>query len=328
MILEHDKPKDLRAETVTLIYLLTRYVQDYAKDLAAGLPIKYAMQNVMEYMPTTTLKEFSEPEVQLKFIKAMEASGKSGPTIERRLTVIIAAINYAADTSKIIPKSAVPDSYKRPKKTVRVGVRRFTMEEMRKVFEAASTDSERLALLFWTLTLCRPGQLLDLTHDRLDFEEGTIDFNVPGMEITNKRRAMVYMIPTFRRFLETRKGNGLVIVNSRNGEPLKGFKHRMRALCKRAGINGSAYRIRKFSNSYLANEGIPTVQLEAMLAHKFGGAGQISRYTEADLPKVVVKLEQMLKEIGPSWLHEAIGSELGVANAKPLILKVGASTPV
>jgi integrase len=178
---------------------------------------------------------------------------------------------------------------------------------LKSVFAQARTETERRMLLIWTTTLCRPGQILDLTWDRVDFEEHSIDFNVPNMKITNKRRAKVLMYPTVAAYLEPQKPTCNVVENTLTGAPLKGFKNIIKRMVRRAGLRGSAYRIRKCASSYLTNAGVPTVQVQAMLAHKFAD-GATWRYNEADLPPVIRHLEALLKELNPQWL--SVASEL------------------
>jgi hypothetical protein len=72
---------------------------------------------------------------------------------------------------------------------------------MRAIFAAVKSENERKMLLVWTSTVCRPGQILDLTGDRIDLDEHSIDFRVPDATITKKRRAKVVMCPSVHAYL-------------------------------------------------------------------------------------------------------------------------------
>ncbi len=301
LILEHDKPRDLRPEQVTLKYVLLRYWEKHGKTRNATLPIKYCMKDVWQYLGDCTIAEFDNDR-QRKYIEALQAAKQSDATIVRRLSVLVAALNIAVEDSVI---GFAPHIH-RPEATVRPGVRRFSVDELKAVFRQARTENERLMLLLWTTTLCRPGQVLDLTWNRVDFEEGTIDFNVPGRRITNKRRAKVLMCPTLRAYLRERRASGYVVQNSRSKgkDGLKGFKNQVKRMIRRAGLTGSAYRIRKTAASYLANKGVPYIQIQQMMAHKVGD-GETFRYTEADLPPALKAIEELLGELNVPWLPTA-----------------------
>lgn len=339
LILEHDKPRDLRPETTTLKWVLLNYWEKHGKTRNTTLPIKYATKDVCRHLGDCTVAEFDD-EKQKKYIATLQRIGEpkdwlqkhefpaqSGPTVARRLTVLIAALNFAVAQKAL--SATIP--IRQPEKTERAGVRRFTMEEMRSVFKEARSETERIALLIWTTTLCRPGQLLDLTWDRVDFEEHSINFKVPGMRLTNKRRAKVLMCPTVYEYLKARRSAGYVLENSKNGEPLKGFKHIMKAIVQRAALKGSAYRIRKAASSYLTNAGVATIQVQAMLAHKFADS-ETWRYNEADLPPVIKHLEALLREIDAPWLPlvglKGVASDLRVASANLLFSQVAANDAV
>ena len=300
-VLEHDKPRDLRPEQLTLKHVLLQYWEKKGKSRATTLPIKYCMKDIWEHLGDCTIAEF-DSDRQRQYIEKLESVGQSGPTIARRLSVLVAALNVAVEDGVI---GSAPHIH-RPEATVRPGVRRFSVDELSAVFRQGRTENERLMLLLWTTTLCRPGQVLDLTWNRVDFEEGTIDFNVPGRRITNKRRAKVLMCPTLRAYLLERRSSGYVLQNSRSkGEDgLKGFKNQVKRMIRRAGLTGSAYRIRKAGASYLANTAVPYIQIQQMMAHKVGD-GETYRYTEADLPPALKAIERLLTELNVPWLPSA-----------------------
>jgi integrase len=269
--------------------------------------------------------EFDEQR-QRDYISELKLAGQSAGTIDRRLTVLIAALNHAVSPAKML---AVAPTVIRPQKVHAPGVRRFSTDDMRLVFANARTENERTMLLLWTTSLCRPGQVLDLTWDRVDFDEHTIDYRVPGEVITNKRRAKVLMPPTVQMWLQARHmASGPVISNMRKVDervPLSTFKNHIRRICKRAGIKGSAYRIRKHASSYLLNRGVALIQVQSMLAHKLGDR-ETYRYTEADLPPVLVVLERLLEEIKPEWLP--LARQMLVDSSKPAYFPVFQSSAV
>jgi integrase len=322
MVLEHDKPRDLRPEQVTLKYILLRYYEIHGKTRNSQDPIKYAMKDVWKYLGECTVAEFDDVK-QRSFHEKLRTAGQSAATIARKLTVVAAALNLAVNDNVIGSAPKV----RKPEATISAGVKRFTIDELRKVFAQARTENERTMLLLWTTTLCRPGQVLDLTWDRVDFEDRTIDYKVPGARITNKRRAKVLMCPTLCAWMNAHKSSSYVVRNTRmrGVVPLKGFKNHIRRMIDRAGLKGSAYRIRKAGSSYLANRGVAFVQIQAMLAHK-AGDGETHRYVEADLPPILMALEALLEEVAPTWLP--LARDLRAARVNPLFAQVAANDPV
>jgi integrase len=180
----------------------------------------------------------------------------------------------------------------------------------------------------FAVDVCRPGQILDLTGDRIDLDEHSIYFRVPDAAITKKRRAKVMMCPSVHAYLTQRWEPGLLVYNTTKdkGTKLKGFTNHIRRLVERAGIQSKgkgAYRIRKFAASYLANRRIPDVQLKHFLAHKASPEGETWRYIEADLPAAVRVLEAVLKEINPPW--PSFAGDLLVSPVNPLFSLVAAN---
>jgi integrase len=340
MTLGHRMPRDLRPEQVKILEIVVAYAINGSKKLATKLPLKRALVHCAEYLGDVTLAQFTTSK-QKWFIEQLaeglppiEGEEKrpplAGPTIQRRLTVIQCALNFAGEEGTI-DKADVPKLSK-PEQTYREGFgqRPFTLEEVRAIFAAARSENERKMLLVWVSTMCRPAQILDLTGDRIRLDEHSIDFRVPGAVITKKRRAKVMMCPSVYAYLTPRWESGLLVYNTTKdkGTKLKGFTNHIRRLVERAGIQSKgmgAYRIRKFAASYLANRGIADVTLKHFLAHKLSPEGETWRYIEADLPPAVRVLEAMLKEINPPWLSFA--GDLLVSPVNPLFSLVVANDP-
>ena len=167
-ILEADKPRDLRHEAVTLVYILLKYAESsHGKTRFAQLPIKYALKDTLRFLPETTIAGF-DAALQRRYIATLQHLGdkedwlpgayekpQSAATITRRLAVLLAALNQAAKEKLIGPGSF---EIEMPEKTYSRGTKRFLLKEMQALFEAARTYTERVMLVVWTTTLCRPGR--------------------------------------------------------------------------------------------------------------------------------------------------------------------------
>lgn len=147
-------------------------------------------------------------------------------TVRNELGYMIAAINFCTvkphkliepavaegvtDALKLPPAGEPRDRWLQPGEMTRLHV---AAREMR----AGERLSRGERFLWLALeTAARKEAILDLTWDRVDFEMGTIDFNVPGRKLTKKRRAIVPISKSLRPVLErafTERAGDLVLDN-------------------------------------------------------------------------------------------------------------------
>ena len=298
-ILEHDTPRDQRPENVTVEAVMLRYWHHHGRTRFAKDAVRYALAHVTKQLPKVTVAEFDRAR-QRRFIRALADQGMKPSSIARYLGVIAAALNRAKDQGEIV---SVPELEK-PELEQSQGVEPFSLDELRAVMAAATSESERLMVLLWIGTGCRPGAVLDLTWDRVDFAAQAIDFRVPGRRMTKKRRTLPPMAPSLAAYLEAKRSVGYVIVRrtKKAVRPLAGFKMTMRRLAKRAGVEGSAYRIRKSVATWLRSQGVPEAEVLAMLGHRFGSS-ETERYARPEyLVAARAAIEQLLHKLAPPWL--------------------------
>lgn len=148
-------------------------------------------------------------------------------TVRNELGYLIAAINFSAEKPhKLIDKAVAADAteglrlpaHSAPKD------RWLKDDEIRALLTAARDMrvGERLSrgerfLWLALYTAARKEAILDLTWDRVDFETNTIDLNVPGRQITKKRRAVVPIAAALRPVLERahRERQGALVMDSK-----------------------------------------------------------------------------------------------------------------
>lgn len=321
-ILEHDRPRDLRPETTTLLEVLLHYQRTLCKDARRDLPFRYCLANVVEHLDGTTVAGFDDA-AQRTYVRNLAAEGQSSATINRRLAVLVAALNQAVRSGML---ASAPTVLRAPSQHTGEGARPFTVEELRALFTAARTYNERAMVLLWTTTLCRPGALLDLTWDRVDFAEPAVDYRVPGAIVTRKRRAKVVIAPTVAAWLKEHAGTGLVVRNSKTGAPLSDFDNHAKRVIERASLTGSAYGFRKGGVTYLANSGVTELVYKTMLGHK-PTSGETWRYVKAQMNRAMPIVEDLLAEINAPWLPRVVASGLRVPKPNPLKPIVGANDP-
>ncbi|HSW83497.1 MAG TPA: tyrosine-type recombinase/integrase [Usitatibacter sp.] len=124
------------------------------------------------------------------YVEARLAAGAAVGTVRRELTFVRAAISNAHRRNKIAqrPFIELPDgeyAERRP----------LTEDEYRLVMRQPMSARLRRFYVVAYFTGHRSGAIEELTWDRVDFQRGLINFNVPGRAINNKRRASDFPIP-------------------------------------------------------------------------------------------------------------------------------------
>lgn len=162
-------------------------------------------------------------------------------TVRRELVVLRAILRYCAGVSTSGPrkrriaqpliKAAELPEFSLPESSPPRD-RWHTHDEMALLLKAAEPNSRGERFLYIALhTGARMGAILDLTWDRIDFENRMIHFNVPGRRVTKKRRTSVPMsreLESYLRLVE-RRGD-LVMENHLPMWPA------IQAIAKRAGV--------------------------------------------------------------------------------------------
>lgn len=208
MLVKHSAPAEL-ADEFFVRDLWTVYCQKHA--VAGAETRDWIWKNLKEHFADLKLSQIDDACVDA-YVAHREA-GRIGrpsqsPTIRRELVALRACINWCAHRKRklIRPEQAPifdlpPDGEPRD--------RWLRTEEIQKVMRAATerrtgTRLSRAERFLWIAleTAARKQAVLDLTWDRVDFETGVIDFNVPGRKRTSKRRTAVPISKALRPVLE------------------------------------------------------------------------------------------------------------------------------
>lgn len=162
-----------------------------------------------------------------KFISDRSKTVK-GPTIRNDLVFLTAAINFCSKRpNKLIEPSVAAAAIAEIVLPAQGEARDrwLRMNEVQALLNAAAEmrSGDRLSRIerfLWLAleTAARRDAIFDLTWDRVDFETGTIDFNVPGRKITKKRRAVVPISTALRPVLERahRERTGDMVMDTRS----------------------------------------------------------------------------------------------------------------
>lgn len=124
--------------------------------------------------------------------------GVKNPTVRREFAFVSAAMNHELREERIavVPKIEMP-----PQGDPR---RRFlTEEEVVRVMRQPMSYRIRMFFRLAFATAARARAIEELDWSRVDFDNGLIDYNVPGARRTKKRRAVVPISDELRRYLES-----------------------------------------------------------------------------------------------------------------------------
>ncbi|MGA0563669.1 tyrosine-type recombinase/integrase [Ancylobacter sp. VNQ12] len=228
--------------------------------------------------------------------RQMRAAGSIGrpstsATIRRELVALLAALRWCASPERrFLRPDDVPAFDLPPDGAPRQ--RWLRNDEIEALLAAAvgtrrpSRDGGRRRLsraerFLWIAlhTAARKEAILDLSWDRVDFETGTIDFNVPGRRVTKKRRVVVpiasALLPILERAYRERQGDlvldnkGAVWATVQSIAMKAGLAPRQRistgAKPKATGI--SPHVLRHTAATHMARSGVPLWKIAKFLGN-------------------------------------------------------------
>lgn len=284
-------PQRQALSDATLVHIMLRYWQHHGKDRFATTPIRRAMGLVVQHEPATRLYDWP---IQRQKEFAAKIGAQPG-TQRRYMSVIRAAVQWSFDNGEIpsmpaILKVAAEDAD---------GVSPYEIEQLAALMKAATHDHERLFLLLCVATAARPGAVLQLTWDRIN---GPVaDMNLPGRRKTKKRRAMAPLATLASAYLEARRSIGPVV--QWNGRQMKTHKMTFARIARRAGIDGTAYGIRKTVSIWLRTEGVPEWDIKGLLGHSVGSVTErYAHYRPEYMRAAAQSVQRLLCAICPDWL--------------------------
>jgi integrase len=313
-VIEHDRPRDQRLSETTLEAVLVRYWTHHTQKLGDRGIVRRVIGLVCDHAPMVSLADLTIPR-QEQFISEAMPKVKDG-TRRRYMGVIEAAMNWSFQRGEIerqIPV-LVPAAVDGP------GARPLTPAELGRFLAAADGEHERRLALLLATTGARPQAILQLDWSRVF--DGAVDYDVPGRRRTKKRRARAPLAPTVARYLEACRSIGPVI--QWRGRALNGHKMTISRIMARAGLDGTAYSVRKGSATWLAESDVPEWEVGRFLAHRVG-SGTTERYAHhrpSYMKATRDAIEALLKEIAPDWLASHLPAQNPAQNIPQNIPKV------
>lgn len=146
--------------------------------------------------------------------------------------------------------------------------RHLSKAEFAKFFGAVKADHARLYVMLGLFTMARPGAILELTWDRVDFMRRRIDFTPPGHKRTAKRRTIVpiadELLPELQKGFEARTTEWVI---ERGGKQVANIKKAFQAASERSAVRATPYTLRHTGAVWAAEAGVPMAELSQFMGH-------------------------------------------------------------
>lgn len=195
---------------------------------------------------------------------AAKRAGMSPSTIKTELGILRSALRWAAKEWKMDPAPEVWRPQGSPPRD-----RFLTQDEAVALIDGAKAPHIRLFIQLALYTGARSGAILDLKWSRVSFDLKKIDFNIPGVVTSTKRRAMVPMHPDLAEILTTAKKAALsdYVIEFAGGQ-VGSIKNGFAKACKRAKLDRvTPHILRHTAATWAAQAGVGMWEIAGMLGH-------------------------------------------------------------
>lgn len=146
--------------------------------------------------------------------------------------------------------------------------RYLTRTELEQLLEHVTTPHIRLFVILAITTGARMGAILELQWSQVDFKHRSINFNAPGREQSNKRRAEVPInTRAFEALQETARGALTEHVIEWDGKPVASVKKAIRMAALRSGVPCSPHVFRHTAGVWMAQADVPMQKISQFLGH-------------------------------------------------------------
>jgi integrase len=146
--------------------------------------------------------------------------------------------------------------------------RHLTRPEFKRLFAEVKADHARLYVMLGLFTMARPGAILELEWNRVDFMRRRIDFTPPGHRRTNKRRTVVpiadELLPELQKGFEARTTEWVI---ERGGKRVANIKKAFQAASERSGVHATPYTLRHTGAVWAAEKGVSMAELAQFMGH-------------------------------------------------------------
>ena len=269
-------------EAVTLANVLDEYTGSIARQPSAE-QARYTRAHMTAHFGESFDVRQLNFETQEAYLDHRIDAGVKASTVDRELSVLRAALYHFSEQYPhhlpVVPKIYSPEREDNSRK------RWLTPEELAALLNATKSPHIRLFILLGITTGARPDAILDLKWDAIDFNAKRIHLNPNGRAQTSKHRPVmplqdvlwtelrqaweneVALAQVSRSRTKGRPTSGYVV--SYGGYPLASIKKAFARTVAIAGLGRDVvpYTLRHTAASWLAQAGVPLVEISAFLGH-------------------------------------------------------------
>jgi integrase len=167
--------------------ILDSYYARHAQDLPSGERTNIAINHLSEFYGAATVSAVNA-RAHERYIAQCRKEGKADGTINRHLGALRAALRFAVRSGDLAVAPHVP-SLKEPPPRPHVLDRR-QVAALLNAARRLGHDHIALFIRLAVYTGARRNAILQLTWDRVDLRAATVDFRLPGVAHSRKRRAI------------------------------------------------------------------------------------------------------------------------------------------
>lgn len=244
---------------VTVSEILRGYLKDRLPVVSSKATLQNTCNQIVKVIGNLAPEHISQTTAN-DYAKARHSAGVGDGTVIRELVTVRAALRWARREKWIIhePEFRMPVRQPPPRD------RYLTKEECRTLIRAATSPHIKLFLTLMLGTAARPGAILALTWDRVDFDSGIIDL---GEDVGNKRKAVVPMNAMVRTALK----EAWEVATSDNvieyaGKPVKSIKTAFRKTLSAAEMTGVVpHTLRHTAATMMVAAGVAVAEVARMM---------------------------------------------------------------
>jgi integrase len=233
-VLERDRQPEAKPDEIGVASLLESYYERHAKALPSAERIRIAINHLEEFYGAATVSTVNARSHE-RYIAQCRTEGKADGTINRHLGSLRAGLRFGVRSGDLATAPHVP-SLQEPPPRPHV----LDRQQVARLLRAAQRLGHHHVGRFIRLAIytgARRNAILGLTWDRIDFENGTVDFRLPGVLHARKRRAVTglprRLLSSLRRL---RARSTCTHVIDWNGKPVASIKRAFRSVAKEAKL--------------------------------------------------------------------------------------------
>lgn len=204
---------------------------------------------------------------------------KVGPaTLRYELSMLAVALRHAGKPRKVWRPPA-------PERQIR----HLEHKQFERWYAQVKAPHARLYVLLGLFTMARPGAILELTWDRVDFDRKQIDLNPRGRRQTKKRRPVVALNDELLEALQVaHEARQSEYVVERGAKQVGNIKKAFQAASERSGIRATPYTLRHTGAVWAAEAGVAMSEIAQFMGHDDDSTTQkhYSRYSPGYLSRV------------------------------------------